>query len=913
MKQPPAPVDGKPGAGDSGHPRHAARGPADEDAALRRIATLAARGVSPVEIFAAVARETRWVLRADEIWLQRYLPGRRVRCLAQSGAPSTPAEPIELVGDGVASRVLDTGRPASVGSYLGKTTPLAQELLARRIDSGVGAPIVVAGQLWGVIVALHRTAGRGTVERDEERLARFSELLGVAIAAAASREAMRSVAEEQLLLRQVATLVAGGSSPEAIFESVADNLTALLASDTMGLLRFEPGRTALVLAARPRELPNASAGERMDFGGSPVFQHVLETGESVMIGTEDIDPTHPVRRLGLRTLAGAPIVVGNRPWGMAASGWRRDRAELDPNTLGRLTEFCRLVAVAIANAESGDELRQLAEEQSALRRITSMSSGGRAAAVVFDVVEREACAALGADSSRLMRVAAGDTHGLIVSLHGTSGDGLEAGQTIALSGETLTGLMRDRGTVVRVDTASLHPGQLRERLEQMGIHTALQAPIVVDARLWGALGLAWRGGQAPPGVEQRAARFADALATAIASASNRAALRALADEQAALRRVATLVARGAEPASVFEAVALETGALMGTASSVLYRFESDGTVTPIASAALQPPLNGSAVMLDGDSATRRVRESGQPAAIEWAGLTPADRGTLANLASDYRHSASAAAPVTVEGRLWGAMVVSWAGEQQMAAGSETRLAAFTELVGTAIANSASRAELAASRARLVRAGDEARRRIQQGISDGAMRRLTSLGAGFHEARQVTERFPGARAGLDPLFDELARRVAEAAGQLEDIARGLHPAGLESHGLERALLTLARESAIPIALDVRLAERLPEALEVASYYVVSEAVTNAVKHARATIVEIDVERAGDELLVSIRDDGDGGADPIRGTGLVGLRDRVATVGGRLRIDSPSGGGTIVTMAVPLAAAAPAIWDQLGGPR
>jgi signal transduction histidine kinase len=218
---------------------------------------------------------------------------------------------------------------------------------------------------------------------------------------------------------------------------------------------------------------------------------------------------------------------------------------------------------------------------------------------------------------------------------------------------------------------------------------------------------------------------------------------------------------------------------------------------------------------------------------------------------------------------------------------------FTDLVATAVANAQNRAELIASRARLVAASDEARRQIERDLHDGAQQHLVALALRLRAAAAPPER--------SDIRTETANVAAGLMGVIDDlleISRGIHPAILSRAGLRPALRTLGRRSAVPVEMDVRIDGRLPEPVEVGAYYVVSEMLTNAAKHARASVVEVDAEASGGTLRVCVRDDGVGGADPERGSGLVGLKDRIEALGGTFSVHSPSGGGTTVSCEIPV---------------
>jgi signal transduction histidine kinase len=253
-----------------------------------------------------------------------------------------------------------------------------------------------------------------------------------------------------------------------------------------------------------------------------------------------------------------------------------------------------------------------------------------------------------------------------------------------------------------------------------------------------------------------------------------------------------------------------------------------------------------------------------------------------------------AAPIVVEGRLWGAIAVGTR-HGLFTPDTEQRMAGFTELIGTAIANADSRAQLTASRARIVAAADEARRRIERDLHDGTQQRLVSLGLALRAAQaSVPAQLPDPRAQIGWVADELTGVTEE----LREIARGIHPAILSEGGLRPALRTLARRAAIPVELDIRTRTRPPDPIEVAAYYVVSEALTNITKHASASHAHVAVEERDARLHLSIRDDGVGGADPAGGSGLMGLRDRVQALGGSIEVNSRPGEGTAILVELPL---------------
>jgi signal transduction histidine kinase len=299
--------------------------------------------------------------------------------------------------------------------------------------------------------------------------------------------------------------------------------------------------------------------------------------------------------------------------------------------------------------------------------------------------------------------------------------------------------------------------------------------------------------------------------------------------------------------------------------------------------------------LGGRNVHTLVFETCQPARVDHYGQD-AGPAPMIVLAAGVRSSVGA--PISVKGRLWGVMSVASTYERPLSADTEARLAAFTELVATAIANAEAQAALAASRVRIVAAVDAARRRIERDLHDGVQQRLVSLAMQIRAAQATV---PPAAEELTAHLDGLAAEIGDVLDEVREIARGLNPPALADGGLRPALRTLARRSAVPVRLDVGVAGRLPDQIELAAYYVIAEALTNAAKHADASEAQVQVESGEGLLRVCVRDDGRGGADRTRGSGLVGLTDRVEALGGRFALHSPVGGGTAVQVVLPLTAA------------
>jgi signal transduction histidine kinase len=368
--------------------------------------------------------------------------------------------------------------------------------------------------------------------------------------------------------------------------------------------------------------------------------------------------------------------------------------------------------------------------------------------------------------------------------------------------------------------------------------------------------------------------------------------RALGEEQAALRRVATLVAAEAPQQQLFDSVAGEVGLLLGADVASLVRLRGD-RVEIVAGWSGMPDRSvptGVFVDVDRATATKEALKNRRPARAEHIDLITDGAQVLRDLGI----RSSVAAPITAGGRLWGAVTAARTREEPFPAGGETRLGDFAELVAQAIANAEAREELTASRARIVQASDEERQRIERNLHDGAQQRLVTLSLSLRLAERALHDDPRAAALLGPI----SRELAEALQELRELARGIHPAVLTDRGLDAALEALASRAPLPVELRSMPGERLPPPIEATAYYIVAESLTNVAKYARASAATVAVTRADERLLIRIEDDGVGGADITEGSGLRGLADRAEAVRGTLRIRSRPGRGTVVTATLPL---------------
>jgi len=723
---------------------------------------------------------------------------------------------------------------------------------------------------------------------------------------------LRELADEQAALRRVATLVAGGARPGEVFTAVADELGRLIGAEATFVSRVEHTwgeRGELegwitVVGSYGRVSDLIPVGFRIKLQPGMIHMTALRTGRPARSNGERL-ANGPfgaiVGELGLRAAVGTSIVVGGRQWGVTVAATPRE--DFPAGTESRMADFMELAGMAIANAQAEQELRELADTQAALRRLAMLVARGEPPGTVFAAVTRESLRHFGGGTARMIRYELDGT-ATILAHEGLTVPEVRVGEP--REGYPLTGLtatVRRTGLPARVDDYRGVPGG--ERFLREGLRSAAAMPVHVNGRLWGAIAVGSRQAPLPPDAEQRMAEFTDLVAIAVANAQNRAALEASRDklarllaEQAALRRLATLVARGIEPVEIFLAVAGEVRRLLDADNAGIGRFEPDGTAVVVISSvgdSLATLPAGTRVELRDYLPPAVVWRTGRAARFDedqWSSVPDPVADGLRKLGI----RSVVASPIVVEGRLWGVVTVLTMREP-FPAGTADRLADFTELVATAVGNAESRAELAASRARIVAAADETRRRIERDLHDGTQQRLVSLGLELRLAQSLVP------TGLPGLGTEIGRVADELNGVVEDlreIARGIHPAILSEGGLGPALRTLGRRAAIAVELDVAALGRLPEPVEVAAYYVCSEALTNATRHARASVVEVGAAVSGGRLRVRVRDDGAGGADPLRGSGLVGLKDRIEALGGTFSVHSPAGHGTTVSCELPVPA-------------
>ena len=708
------------------------------------------------------------------------------------------------------------------------------------------------------------------------------------------------LAAEQAALRRVATLVAGAASQDAVFAAVAEEVGRLLRADGAFVIRYDTDETATVVAAW------SATGRRV----ASRLHDTLSRAHDLTALLRDIglpgrahDSREGAAALDIRSTIAAPVTVDRRPWGVLIAASAEDDA-LDGRSEHRLADFTELVATAIANAQAREELRRMAQEQTALRRVATLVARAAPPAEVFSAVAKET-AQLFAGESALVRYDPDDTVTTVGSYSAT-GDALAADTSPAPGGRSAATLVRETGRAARIDpspvddgTASVTPGAAS------GGRCAVAAPIRVGGELWGAAIVAIPGAERlSTDTEERLADFADLAATAIANAHSRAELERsraesgrTAAQQAALRRVATLVARGVRPSEIFDAVTRETRQILDVDASELLRVESDGAVTVVAAdhaLALSPSVGQRFVPSPG-GAIARVLSTARLARFERDGVVA---GPQDEQAGPLGMSGAVAAPVVVNGRVWGVMSVSWAEPRAARPYAEERLVQFTELLATAIANADSRDQLAASRARLVTEADAARRRVVRDLHDGAQQRLVHAAITLGLAERALQIDDGTAQSL---IAEAMEQIHWANKEVRELSHGILPADLTGGGLRGGVDAIVERLDLDVSVDLP-AERLPAEIEVSAYFIVAEALTNIVKHAHAESVEVSASVRDGTLEVVVRDDGVGGADP-GGHGLLGINDRVTALGGQLTVESPAGGGTLVAASLPIAVARP----------
>ena len=871
---------------------------AEEQAALRRVATLVAHGAPPGSLFAVVAEQVTRVLNVAPVSIVRYeddgSASERASFTGQ-GELFAVGTRWPLDGTNVVAQVLETGRPARINDYSGLTGEIAETARRIGIRSTVGIPIVVAGRLWGAMV-VSSTELEPLPEDTEGRLTDFNELVATAIANSDAREEVQRLADEHAALRRVATLVARQAPQAEVFHAIAEEIGQLLGTEQIRMLRYEGDRSAVVVGSSGND-DVVPLGSRQHLDGDTAASRVLQTGRTARIadyGTASGPLAESARSIGIHSAVGAPILVQGRLWGAIVTGTSREEPP-PPETESRLGQFTELMATAIGNTEARAEVERLADEQAALRRVATLVAKESSPAEVFAKVAEELSNVLG-DVDCSLFCDEGDGTASAVALSGAGASaGVRVGTRLPVDGDGVIACVLREGRPCRIGDYSAATGAIAQRGRELGVRSAVGCPIVVGGRIWGAMGAARYDAEAlPPETETRIAQFADLVATAIANAEARTEVERLVEEQAALRRVATLVAEGASPSAVFDAVAGEMEALLGADVVTLNRYEPGAEIVVLAhrGPAAARTLVGRRVSHEGPSVSASVRRTGRPARVVHSAEAP---GAVAEQGREIGLHVSVGAPIVVEGRVWGLITAAWKGEESPLAGTEERMVRFAELLETAIANADGRDQLTASRARLLTEGDEARRRVVRDLHDGAQQRLVHAIVTLKLAQRAFREDDGK---AESLIGEALDQAEQGNAELRELAHGILPSVLTHGGLRPGVEAVVTRVDLPVKVDVP-AERFAAEIEASAYFIVAEALTNVVKHSHAGRAEVGASVKDRMLHVEVRDDGIGGADP-GGHGLVGIGDRVTALGGRFKVESPPGGGTLVAATLPLSA-------------
>ena len=878
---------------------------AAEQAALRRVATLVADDAASDEIFASVAEEIARILMADRCAVGRLESDDSMTVVAywSNEEPKVPVGTrIDLQGDGVTAAVRESRRPILIDDHEAFSGPLMDyaRSLGSLPRSTVAAPIFVESRVWGMIFA--STMAVEIAEGTESRVLDFAELVATAIANTEARRELERVAAEQHALRRAATMVASGAPPMTVFAAITAAASELFDVPFASLLRFGPDETATMVAGCAA--CSGFVGESWTVPGDDPGIVRTVVGSRRPARVEDHSGVHgplgdAARSLGIGSVVGVPVIVDGSVWGVLAVGAAQDGPPLPGDAGDRLVGFTELVTTTLINAEARGKVRSLLNEQETLRRVATLIAQGASPEAVFVAVCDEAVELLDAEQAAVVRFDA-DERALVTVGLSAGVQGATMGMRSALGDWPTSSAACRTGRTARSDVSAdevTGTGLIAGMVRDKGFLSTVAVPIFVDGRVWGAMTVSDSRRAVAPVTERRIESFTELIATAIANAESRAELaaseafaRELANEQAALRRVATLVAQGAGADELLSAVASEVAGIIDIPVVGVHRYEADGTFTMLGIAGETQFTVGSRWPVEEEGIAGMILATGHPARRDDYATMP---GRLGEALRQDRMVSTVGVPIVVDGSIWGFMVAAAKPGKPIPSDIEQRLVRFTELVATAVSNATTRTDLLASRARVVSAADETRRRLERDLHDGIQQWLVALALRARKAAGLSA------AGQSPVqeLSGLADDLIAVTDELREISRGIHPAILSDSGLDDALGALARRSAIRVDLDVGFGCRFDPTLEATVYYVVAESITNAVKHAQASAVAVRGGLRDGAIELEIKDDGVGGADPRRGTGLIGLEDRVDTLGGTISFASPANAGTTIRVRLP----------------
>lgn len=713
-------------------------------------------------------------------------------------------------------------------------------------------------------------------------MSRYGRMLRSAVAAARAATDPRPLVRSQAALRRVTSIAAAGEPPQTVFDAVTAETSALLGDALIALTRFEGGGTESVVVAQTGG--HVSVGARLHLTGDGAAVRLWRSGRVQRIDDyTGIAGTTMATDLGVRAVVAVPVTVDGDLWGALSISSRA--GPLPAGAEDRLAMFAEIVAAAVVSAAARESFRALADEQAALLRVAALVAHRAGETEIFEAVATGAASLIHDEPTTLVRYDGDRTFTVLAHRNGPAPVGTRFTVPVGDAG-TLDEMMRTLKPA-RLDRYD-HVADRSYSNRAFGVGSSVSVPIVVNGRLWGALGTLNEGRRLPTETEERLGKFAELVASALANVEAHAELERFAARQAALRRVAELVAGGAALDEVFDAVATEASNILGESAADLFRY--DGThCTVVATCRSSVPV-GFRSRADGDSAGARVMRARRPCRFP----TLADTGS-ADLAREFGVGALVAVPIFVEGQLWGGLSTTTRGDPPRA-DAEDRLTEFAKLAAAAIANAENKQKLRASRARVVATADEVRQRLQRDVHDGAQQRLVQTVLSLKLGLDAADRGEDAVE----LMREALEHAERATVELRDIVHGILPVALARGGLRAGIDSLVAAAAISVDVDLSAlpVRRLPGDVEVTAYFVIAEALTNVVKHADATRARVTVAGEAGCLVVEVGDDGVGGADPRRGSGLTGLSDRVDALNGTLTLTSVRGAGTTVRITLPL---------------
>lgn len=531
----------------------------------------------------------------------------------------------------------------------------------------------------------------------------------------------------------------------------------------------------------------------------------------------------------------------------------------------------------------------LTSELGALRAAAGLVAQGASPRAVLETVARHVASAVSANFLEILQFTSG-THPEVIAAWSDAADTVIDLNRWSLADDEVSRRIADTRAATRVTREHAVTDSASEvTRNRFAITCSVGVPVTSAGVVWGAIIVHSTAEESlPPDTESRLAAFTDLISSVIANSRARSSFEELAAEQTALFRVAELVARGTPPDDVFAAIAEELGRVIGVEGAKMVRFEPDDMATFVASwGELGGGIPaGMRLSTRGTSVTCQIRETGGPARVDDFGRAD---GEIAAVQRSVGMSSAVGAPINVDGLPWGALVVGSGGPHPLPPDTEERMVRFADLVAIALSNLQSRLELVESRARIVRTADEVRHRFERDLHDGIQQRLITAAV---QLSSVGASLPDDLVQRDDIV-AVTGQITDVLEQLRELSRGLHPAILSDGGLPPALRSLARHTSIPTELELGFVPRLPGPIEVAAYYVVSEALANTSRHAGDAKALVRADYRDGILIVEVIDDGIGGADPTLGSGLTGLRDRVDALGGELVVHSTGDAGTTIS--------------------